>query len=393
MASVVVAEITRSDIHRLPTPPVASITGVKHLSSYNWTETPTPTIAIPGSPPLWSPPKISQTLEKDSGLIYIDQNAARHPDSPLEPLFRALYSTNPSFDIRSTDVVTDRNNIRKLLSFINARSTKSGLEAFDIEVEVTGKTALFCRTEISTQKFIEPDEFRGFGHEFEKAYTSNQIEGSTGHHRIISYQFGDLNLIVRHETDGYLSDESAPVLTTNERESDDLSNTLASLSLSSADRLGTATSPASQLITRKEGKAVPRESTFVIKTRVSHKSIDFQEFAAQLWISQTPNLVRAYHNKGKFGEPAVQNVVAAVNEWEEENQYDLKRLAALISKILDVVKGCGGRAIIRYNGYIEKLVLIRKADERQMLPKDLYSKWAGCDIPDKEGITTTPKTV
>ncbi|XXG96086.1 hypothetical protein Hte_002364 [Hypoxylon texense] len=391
MASVVVAEITRSDIQDLLAPPVASITGVKHLSSYNWIEAPAPTIAVPGSPPLWSPPKISRTLEKDSGLIYIDQNAARHPDSSLEPLFRALYSTNPSFDIRSADVVTDRNNIRKLLSFINPRSTKSGLEAFAIEVEVTGKTALFCRTETSTQEFIKPDEFRGYGHEFEKAYTSDQIEGSTGHHRIISYQFGDLNFIVRHESDGYFSDESTPILTAKERDSDDLSNTFASLSLSSTDQVATATSSESQLTTKKEGHAVPRESTFVIKTRVSHKSLEIQEFAAQLWVSQTPNLVRALHDKGKFRQPLIQNVVAAVSEWEEANQQDLRKLAALIKNVIDIVKGCGGRGVIKYDGWTPKLV-VRKVDGKEMLPKDLYSKWAGGDVPEKEVATTTSKT-
>lgn len=392
MASVVVAEITRTDIQDLPTPPVASITGVKHLSSYNWIETPTPTIAVPGSPPVWSPPRISRTLEKDSGLIYIDQNAARYPDSPLEPLFRALYSTDPSFDIRSTDVVTDRNNIRKLLSFINPRSTKSGLEAFAIEVEITGKTALFCRTETLTQEFIEPHEFRGYGHEFEKEYTSDQVKGSTGHHRIISYQFGDLNFIVRHESDGYFSVESTPIPIAKEQESDDLSNTLASLSLSSADQVAAATSPESQLTTKKEGHAVSRESTFVIKTRVSHKSLEIQEFAAQLWVSQTPNLVRALHDKGKFRQPLVQNVVAAVSEWEEANQQDLRALAALIKNVIDIVKGCGGRGVIKYDGWTPKLV-VRKFDGKEMLPKDLYSKWAGGDVPEKEAVTATSKTV
>ena len=103
---------------------MALITDVKHLSSYNWIDASTPTIAVPGSPPLWSAPKGPKQLQKDSGLIYLAQNAARHPASPLEPLFRALYTTNQSLDIRSVDIVTDRNNIRKLLSFVNPRLSK-----------------------------------------------------------------------------------------------------------------------------------------------------------------------------------------------------------------------------------------------------------------------------
>jgi hypothetical protein len=137
MATTTIAEISRVDLPNLNTPLVASITSVKHLSSYNWIEAPSPTIAVPGSPPLWSAPEGPRRPKQDSGHIYIDQNAARHPDSPLEFLFRALYIANPSFNLRSVDVVTDRNNIRKLLSFINPGSSRNGLEAFTIKIEVT----------------------------------------------------------------------------------------------------------------------------------------------------------------------------------------------------------------------------------------------------------------
>ncbi|OBT84098.1 hypothetical protein VE02_07019 [Pseudogymnoascus sp. 03VT05] len=97
--------------------------------------------------------------------------------------------------------LTDRNNIRKLLSFINPSMTRNGLETFTINIEVTKNTAIFWRDETATHEFIGPDEFKGYGHEFEKAYTTRQIGASTGHHRIITYRFGGLNFIVRHETD------------------------------------------------------------------------------------------------------------------------------------------------------------------------------------------------
>jgi hypothetical protein len=78
-------------------------------------------------------------VKKDNGLVYISQNAARHPDSPLEPLFRSLYIEHPSFDINSIDVVTDRNNIRKLLSFIKPTLSRNGLDPFTIQVEMTAQ--------------------------------------------------------------------------------------------------------------------------------------------------------------------------------------------------------------------------------------------------------------
>lgn len=173
MTSAILAEISRLDLLDLNSPASASITDVNHLASYNWIEALTPTIAVPDSPPLWSALSSSRQLKKDSGLIYIAQNAARHPDSPLEPFFRALYIENPSFDIRSIDIVTDRNNIRKLLSFVNPSSTGHGRETFIINIEVVSNTAIFCRVETATHEFLEPRDFRGFGHEFEKVYTTN----------------------------------------------------------------------------------------------------------------------------------------------------------------------------------------------------------------------------
>ncbi|CAI7621771.1 unnamed protein product [Penicillium crustosum] len=76
-------------------------------------------------------------LKKDSGFVYIVQNAARHSNSPLEPLFRALYIEQPSFEIDTIDVVTDRNNVRKLLSFVNPTQSRYGLDSFTIQVDMT----------------------------------------------------------------------------------------------------------------------------------------------------------------------------------------------------------------------------------------------------------------
>ncbi|KAJ9412273.1 hypothetical protein QL093DRAFT_2108666, partial [Fusarium oxysporum] len=91
--------------------PNPSITEFRHLASYNWIESPTPTIAVPGSPAKWSPPRGPIQVKKGTGYFYAAQNVARHPESPLEPLFRALLLTDSLVDLRSVGVVTGRNNI------------------------------------------------------------------------------------------------------------------------------------------------------------------------------------------------------------------------------------------------------------------------------------------
>jgi hypothetical protein len=354
-------------------PAEAIITDVKHLASYNWIEASTPTIAVPGSPAQWSAPQGPRQVKKDSGLVYIAQNAARHPDSPLEPLFRSLYIENPSFDINSVDVVTDRNNIRKLLSFIKPTLSKSGLDSFTIQVDMTGHTAIFCRDETATYEVIGPSEFRGFGHEFEKAYTITQVRDSTGHHRIISYRLGGLSFLVRHETDGCVGDLKSSVKA-DESRGDNLANILKSLSLTPETTSMDEPSVGSKLTIKREGQIVPRESTLEIKTRVFHKPLELTEVAAQLWVSQTPKLVRAYHRRGIFSTPKVEDVTAKMRDWEQTHQDAITKLVALIKCILRVTRNWGGSSTIRYDPLKDKLV-IKEIERKKMLPEDLYSRW------------------
>lgn len=161
MHSAKIADIVRRDLAKTGSTTTASITDVHHLSSYNWIEAPEPTIAVPGYPALWTPPKTPRKVAKDSGLIYSAQNAARHPDSPLEPLFRSLLITNPSFDFQSVSLMTDRNNIRKLLSFVNPSLSRNARKPFTIKVEVIDEIAILYRSEAEVSQFIAPHEFVG----------------------------------------------------------------------------------------------------------------------------------------------------------------------------------------------------------------------------------------
>ena len=267
-----------------------------------------------------------------------------------------------------------------------------------MNIEVTKNTAIFSREEAKIMEYIGPQEFKGFDHEFEKVYTVAQISGSTGHHRITSYRFSDLKFIVRHETDGYVNTDTSPSSpkATNHTQ-DSLSSMLGALSLSSADSSPGITPPGSKLTVKEVGQVVPLESTLEIKTRVLHKPLEIQEVAPQLWVSQTPKLVRAYHQNGTFQRPVVEDVAAIIKSWEERKQDDLRKLAALIRKIITLVHECGGNAVLKYNVGGDKLVVCR-VERKEMLPKDLYLKWD--DVHNLERKTDTqdngvqgPKTV
>lgn len=269
--------------------------------------------------------------------------------------------------------MTDRNNIGKLLSFINPTLTKKGLDPFTIQVEMTAQTAIFCREETATYEVTGPGEFWGFDHEFKKASTITQVKGSTGHHRIVSYRLGDLSFLVRHETDGFCGNLK-PVVKDDESTRNNLANMLGTLSLSLDTTSTDETSVQSKLTIKREGRVVPRESTLEIKTRVFHKILKLPEVAPQLWVSQTSKLVRAYHQRGKFSTPKVEDMTAAVKDWEQTHQDDIKRLVTLINRILRVTRNSDGSSTIYYDLLKDKLV-IKKIAGKKMLPDDLYSRW------------------
>jgi hypothetical protein len=373
MTSSLVMRVSRSDLSTLVHLPNASVTELKHLASYNWIEANAPTIVVPGLPPVWRGDNVSRQVKKDSGLVYVAQNAARHPESPLEPLFCALYIENPSFDISSVDVISDRNNLRKLLSFVDPSSDPHGVKDFSMRMEIIDGTAILHREETKTQDFIRPDEFRGFGHEFEKAYTRNRIPSSTGHHRVVSYRFGSLRLVIRHETDGYVDDGTPTQASKQRSDADDLSGLLSSMSISQSTVVEDITPSSSRLTVQRGGRSVALESTLEIKTRVHHKPLKIADVAPQLWLSQTPKLVRAYHNKGRFSAPVVEDVSAVIKRWEQANQGNLRKLVTLLVSIIAKSKP-HGHVSIRYSASKDRLRVDRCAGDK-MFPEDLYKRW------------------
>lgn len=178
--------------------------------------------------------------------------------------------------------------------------------------------------ETATHEFIGPNEFRGYGHEFEKIYTVNQIKGSTGHHRIISYRFGSLNFIVRHETDGYVDDGTVMRSSIGkDQKIDSLSNTLGSLSLSVANSDASLIPVVgSKLTVKKEGRVNLLESTIEIKTRVCTNLFPLK---ISRGCHKPLSLCELTTVQVHFQRPQLEDVMAHIKGWEACNQADLKK--------------------------------------------------------------------
>lgn len=77
------------------------------VATYNRLDRLVPTILVSGLPSIWSPPVDAPDLRPDSSSRYIDQNAHRMSQAPLDPLTRAVQAQRPVFDFTAVDFVTD----------------------------------------------------------------------------------------------------------------------------------------------------------------------------------------------------------------------------------------------------------------------------------------------
>lgn len=289
-----------------------------------------------GSPAIWSPPAQLRRLEQDKGEVFIDQNAARYRSFPLEPMFRAIYEVHPQMDLKDVDVVICRNTMAKLYDFVTM-NTKN----FEIDIEIIGDKALFIRKERKATELI--DGFRGFGYTFPEEYTrwDSEVKGSSSHHRVAEYEFAGLKYLLRFESDGYLAEKAASVKKAPARQGGkaDLVDTTTLPSSGSIMTIGERRPTTGHgLFIRTGGSEVDQAAVVEIKTRAVHKVLDMDVMLPRLWISQTPNLIAAYHKGGRFNNVQILDVRKDIAGWEEQNSVNLRKLDTVIRQIIETVR-------------------------------------------------------
>lgn len=185
----------------LPSQPVRAsselqLRNVKRITSYSWVWAPTPSIAVPGYPCIWRTITV-KTVPADD-CVDCDVSFMGHC-SPLIPIFAAVDLLLDDLQYHDSDLVTDENNLRELLRCIDRRHDKS----FCIDLDLLGKTCLFSCLIRHEEASIK--EFRGYGHECEVGATKPRrgSEDGISHHRVISYDFGGLKVLLRCEDDSF----------------------------------------------------------------------------------------------------------------------------------------------------------------------------------------------
>jgi hypothetical protein len=269
--------------------------------------------------------------------------------SPLLPIFAAIDDLG-GYNFKTLDLVSDRNNLRKLIRWATGTANEKD---FRIDIDLAGNTCLFTRRDEMDKETIVG--FRGFGHNYERAATrpAPGCGRATGHHRIISVvcncthplvcnlltcrlqNFGGLKVLLRFEVDACTGVDA-----------DDLSSAFSGLGITSNNSPASTTARSSSAISgisivrTTPRTLVPQSSLIELKTRASHKPLDWDEVYPQLYLSQTPYLYLAKHTRGAFiGVESVQLAGSSMRTHAKRAEAGMVKLKAVLDDILNVVRG------------------------------------------------------
>ncbi|GAB1321052.1 hypothetical protein MFIFM68171_11262 [Madurella fahalii] len=414
-----------------PSQAFVGITDHQDLASFNkvsGTE-----IAVPGSPPRFTP--LSQTLdvECDATNKSLCFNFPRYTH-PFEPLLRSIEIMAPNVDIfESAEVVSNASNLRKLFHILSHKTMRA--ERYDIEMR--GNTMLLSRWNEDPSL----NDSLGHGAGFERQtcrYTPDDdavLHRSMSHHRVVSYRFAGLRCVVQSEVDAYYcdcdhSDESpAPIPIPSGKKGRSTLSPLAApftpasspptsaptrkhsvsgsppkrpelafASLTLDDPGDSPTFAAAQLdvlrkpptpppdssspvVVHRCGRDVPSTCLLEVKT---HKAGGNPMFTpeAQLYFSRRTKLYNArYYDKGRFvpgPDLKVQDRTGALRVWEREEQATLRKLGALLRLVREKAKEMAGRGIGRVS------LVCQSVDEEVKV--ELYERGGGPSlVPDDFG--------
>ena len=402
-----------SDLYGYP----AKISSCEDVASYNWLNEQEPTILTPGpqpfslscnicnnlrrqktkltstkgKPPAWEPPTTTTKLKEDDGNYFRDPNAARYPAHPIEPAVQAIFASQSHFPTTSIDIFACGSTLGNLLRFVRKVD-----KSFRILVEAVGDTVFFVRRENSPTELIPG--VTGFGHTFPEAYTTweAEVKRSVSHQRIIRYELGGLDCIVRFEADGYhkeLASQGSEIgQQLDPAKSDTFKDTLASALFDNAidEYLPTRDKPLNVI---HGGQKIPQAAVFDLKTRsIRKKDQDtLGEELPRLWLAQLSNFILAYHTSGVFEEIQTRNVHHEVEDWECENEDTIRRFVVLLRKIVAFARSTADRKIEVRSSEVNVLELREQTgDVRQTLSAGIEARWIDGNVDGSNASSDEP---
>lgn len=257
-----------------------------------------------GTPPVWCPPVNGRQLKPDDGQYFVDKNAAKYSNYPMEPAVLAVLRQNAELDTGEVDFFTCASVLGNLSRFVRGQDTD-----FRFIMEKVGNTVFLTRREDSPMQVI-PD-IRGYGHSFLEEYTSweRDVKESWSHQRIIRYKFGGMDVLVRSECDGFIDREKRT--TNREEKPNSLVDSFQNASIDDS------TTPARDegIQTKEGGRSASQESILEVKTRSIQGEFMKADIMPKLWLTQTPTLIIGFHFRGLFIDLRIEDVKEDITLW------------------------------------------------------------------------------
>jgi hypothetical protein len=199
----------------------------------------------------------------------------------------------------------------------------------------------------------------GYGHEFEKAFTKfdENLANSAAHHRIVQYNLGGMNCLVRFKADAYIDDHSSSDNLELTGIDNGICTTLQSLSLEEQGK-DAKSAPQSEVRSIQSGRLVPPASVIEIKSR--NQKFKMEHVIPQLWFSQTEHLLVGYHRQGLIEEePERYEMESYFKDWEIQHEEQLRKFVSLILRIRDAVQETEGKRGAIIYSHVEKPTKLR----------------------------------
>jgi len=285
----------------------------------------------------------------------------------VDPLFETLLHQHPNFDMSSIDLVTDRNSLRKFLTFASNRSAK-----WRIDVDLINNTMFFNQWEEFRLMMINGHQDTGYGHAFEDCVTATEptLEDSMHHDRIVRYELGGLECLVRFEADAYLNTDGGG----ESREH---------LAIPTSDPPAPKPSrpvlrPPYKLVhVVSRGHYINPDLIAEIKS-CSTLKLNIDKMLPQLWFSQTKHLCVGRHKEGLVTEKLkMRDMREELKKWEARNQGHLINMIRVIKEIREIAKTARKCTIICtiVDGVKCLSVFSRKGDGMAIRPEVVKRCW------------------
>ena len=185
---------------------------------------------------------------------------------------------------------------------------------------------------------------------------------------------------MRFESDGYLTEKAGS--TTKEPSSAqgtkaDLDSATASLASGGSLNIAETQSVVEEkLVISRQGSEIDQQAVLDIKTRAANKSLDIESLLPRFWMSQTTNLIAAYHEGGEFNDIKTLDVRGEIEQWQERHKTDLRKLNTIVGRIVGTVKDRDGKKGRIQRNASGKLEIREIVDEGFfVLPDDLIAKF------------------